>query len=68
MRKLTKPQAELLAEIVVRPRTVAPNYAPVRKLADAGLIIGRECSYGSWTWSATDAGRAALKSAGETDA
>lgn len=60
MGKLTKAQAQLLADICHHVQYVAENYAPAKKLVALGYAEWRELRYGT-TLDPTPAGRSALK-------
>jgi len=61
MPKLTKPQKELLSEIVECARVVNDGYKPAIKLVELGLAEWSHGNFGSSTLHATPAGRAAME-------
>lgn len=58
--KLTKPQRELLEEIVAWPRPCALEYKPAAKLMELGFAEARGGRFGAPTLHSTPAGRAYL--------
>jgi hypothetical protein len=64
MKKLTKPQAELLAEIIANPRmSVTDAYPPTVRLIRDALITVEQGRFGGTMATVTEAGREALAKA-----
>lgn len=59
--KLTKPQEEFLLRIYEQPKPIHPDYRPMKRLVEIGLIRPRDLAnvrtYSRFTYECTAAGR-----------
>lgn len=70
--KLTKPQEEFLLRIYEQPKPVHPDYRPMQRLVEIGLVRPRDLanvrSYTRFTYECTPAGRELAQSIKERNA